>query len=96
VDSIEDAKVRETKLGAKLDAKHGAKDGIKLDIKLGVKVGVNSSAKPITILGTKLDVILGAKLNANFASIFAPYLIKWTEIAPKMGSRCKKGSKKGC
>ena len=75
VDAINDTKVGETKLGDKIDAKHGAKDGTKFSIKPGVKAGVKPDAKPITIFGGKLDVILGEKLDANFASIFAPYLI---------------------
>ena len=91
VDAIEDAKDGETKLDAKLDAKHGAKDGTKLGIKLGVKSG----AKPIKISGAKLDVRLGAKLGENFIK-FCTIFDKWTQIAPKMVSRCKKGSKKGC
>lgn len=90
VDAINDTKVGETKLGAKLDAKHCAKDGTKICIKLGVK----PDAKPITIPGTKLGVRLGEKNSANFASIFAQYLInghkqhqKWALDAKKEGKR---------
>ena len=73
--------------GSKNDAKHGAKDGTKL----GIKPCVKSGAKPITIHGAKLGVKTWCKIFIKVCTIFD----KWTQIAPKLGSRCKKGSKNG-
>ena len=95
VDAINDTKVGETKLGAKIDAKHGAKDGTKLGIKLGIKLGVKPDVKPIAIPGAKLCVRLGEKRGANFASIFAPYLINGHKQHQKWTLDTKKGRKKG-
>ena len=94
MDAINDIKVGETKLGAKLDAKHDAKDGTKLGIKPGVKPGVKPDVKPITILGAKLGVILGEKRGANFASIFAPYLINGHKEDQKWALDAKKEEKR--
>ena len=71
MDANEDAKVCQTKLGAKLDAKPRTKPGAKDDTKLGIKFG----AKPIAIPGAKRRVRFGAKLDENFLSRFAPYLL---------------------
>ena len=50
LDVIEDAKVCETKLGAKLDEKHGANDGTKIGIKPDVKLGVKSGTNLLQYL----------------------------------------------
>ena len=90
VDANEDAKVCQTKLGAKLDAKPGTKLGAKDDTKLGIKFG----AKPIAIPGAKLGVRLGAKLDANFVSSFALYLINGCKQHQKWALDAKKEVKR--
>ena len=86
VDANEDAKVCQTKIDAKIDAKPGAKDDIKLDIKFG--------AKPIAIPGAKLGVRFGEKLDANFVSSFAPYLINGCKQHQKWALDAKKEVKR--
>ena len=94
VDANEDAKVCQTKLGAKLDAKPGTKLGAKDDTKLGIKFGAKRGAKPIAIPGAKLGVRFGAKLDANFVSSFAPYLINGCKQHQKWALDAKKEVKK--
>ena len=94
VDANEDAKVCQTKLGAKLDAKPGTKLGAKDDTKLGIKFGAKCGAKPIAIPGAKLGVRRGAKLDANFVSSFAPYLINGCKQHQKWALDAKKEVKK--
>ena len=94
VDANEDAKVCQTKLGAKLDAKPGTKPGVKDDTKLGIKFGAKHGAKPIAIPGAKLGVRFGAKLDANFVSSFAPYLINGCKQHQKWALDAKKEVKR--